>query len=214
MNKFEFLQKKSFLIVLLLCLLLVFITAASFKYSKPKTINNNNKPQQEYVRELTDDDSTEQDNNSIRQENDTNSSEEIQNKKEVDSDDTSDKKQDISELKTINTDDNDNDLSPYDKAEQLLEEEKYESAVYEYQQIANNSSDSYEAADCYQKIATIYGYMKRYGTALSFAQKAYNNAPSNEREFLLAKLYFKTGSVEKAYEHVNNIFKRDFSIDK
>ena len=56
--------------------------------------------------------------------------------------------------------------------------------------------------------------VKKYGSAMSYAQKAYNLSPSTNRELLLARLYYKTGDVDKATKRVNNILQRDFSIDK
>lgn len=101
-------------------------------------------------------------------------------------------------------------VDPYEKAMSLRKEQKYESAVYEYQQIAKSTDDLSEQARCYQEIAQTYASIKRYGTALSYAQKAYNTSPSSDREMLMARLYYKTGSIDKATEHVNAILKRDF----
>ena len=52
-----------------------------------------------------------------------------------------------------------------------------------------------------------------YGSALSAAQRAYNLAPSSHREVLLARLYYKTGDIDKATSRVNNVLRRDFSIN-
>lgn len=97
------------------------------------------------------------------------------------------------------------------KANDLRAEEKYESAVYEYEQLAKNSDNAEFKAKCYEEIALTYASMKRFGSGLSYAQKAFNTAPSTERELLLARMYYKTGSADKAQERVNAILKRDFN---
>ena len=56
--------------------------------------------------------------------------------------------------------------------------------------------------------------MKRYGTALSYAQKAYNTYPTSSREMLLARLYYKTGDLDKATKRMNNVLQRDFASDR
>jgi hypothetical protein len=63
-------------------------------------------------------------------------------------------------------------------------------------------------------MADVYGIVKRYGTALSYAQRAYNAAPTTSREMLIARLYYKTGEIDKATKRVNNILQRDFSNDR
>lgn len=96
-------------------------------------------------------------------------------------------------------------------AEQLKAEKKYESAVYEYQKIAKETNDTEIQAQCNEKIALIYAEIKRYGSAIAYAQKAYNTAPNTQRELLLARLYYKTGDIDKATNKVNDILKRDFT---
>lgn len=98
----------------------------------------------------------------------------------------------------------------YAKAEQLKSEKKYESAVYEYQKIVKETNDAEVQAECNEKIAIIYAEIKRYGSAIAYAQKAYNTAPNTQRELLLARLYYKTGDIDKATSKVNDILKRDF----
>ena len=98
------------------------------------------------------------------------------------------------------------------KAETLIAEQKYESAVYEYQQLIKNTDKTSLQAKCNEEIARIYAAMKRYGTALAYAQKAYNAEPNDEREFLLARISYKTGNTGAATEHINAILKRDFQF--
>lgn len=98
----------------------------------------------------------------------------------------------------------------YLKAEELRAEQKYESAVYEYQQLIKNTEKASVQAQCNEEIAKTYASMKRYGTALAYAQKAYITEPTDERELLLARIYYKTGNTSKATEHINSILQRDF----
>lgn len=94
------------------------------------------------------------------------------------------------------------------------EGKQYVKALEEYKAIAENSTDANVKARCYEEMADVYGIVKRYGTALSYAQRAYNVAPTTSREMLIARLYYKTGEIDKATKRVNNILQRDFSNDR
>jgi len=125
-------------------------------------------------------------------------------------------KDSLSEFET--TEDDTDEIQPessqddiFEKAINLRANKKYESAVYEYEQAANSSDDPEYKAKCYEEIAKTYASIKRYGSALSFAQKAFNSAPNTEREVLLARLYYKTGSTDKAKDRINAILNRDFA---
>lgn len=99
------------------------------------------------------------------------------------------------------------------KAERLKNKSNYSEAIKYYQE-ASNTANEKEKAFCYEQIATIHAIQKHYGTALSFAQKAYNTYPNTQREILLARLYYKTGNIDKATNRINNILKRDFEQDR
>lgn len=96
------------------------------------------------------------------------------------------------------------------KAKDAKDNRQFTVAVTEYQKAISLSEDDRLKAQCYEEIAIIYAKSKRYGSALSYAQKAYNMVPSTAREVLLARLYFKTGDVDKATTRVNNVLNRDF----
>ena len=102
---------------------------------------------------------------------------------------------------------NDNDFT---KAESLRADKRYESAVYEYEKIAKSSDDDKVKAKCYEEIAVTYAVMKRYGTALPYAEKAYNAEANTERQFLLARLLYKTGHEDKAAKRIDEILKGEF----
>lgn len=98
-------------------------------------------------------------------------------------------------------------------AQKLKDEKQYVKALEEYKSILGKNIDSNTNARCYEEMAGIYSIVKRYGTALSYAQKAYSIAPSSNRELLIARLYYKTGDIDKATKKINNILQRDFSVD-
>lgn len=101
-----------------------------------------------------------------------------------------------------------------DKASALRRDRDYVKAIEMYKKAAELSGDSSVQAKCYEEMAMLYGMVKRYGTALAYAQKAYNLSPSTSRELLLARLYYKTGDIDKATRRVNNILQRDFTVDR
>ena len=102
----------------------------------------------------------------------------------------------------------------FTEASKLYTEKQYVRALEEYQKAANIVSDKELQAKCYEQMSIIYATVKKYGTALAFAQKSFNAAPTTAREILLARLYYKTGNIDKATTRVNNVLKRDFSADK
>ena len=107
--------------------------------------------------------------------------------------------------------------SPQEKllasARNLKSEKQYTAAIAEYEKLIQTTNDTKLKAICYEEMATIYGIVKRYGSALSAAQRAYNLSPNSAREVLLARLYYKTGELNKATERVNNVLKRDFGVN-
>ena len=98
-------------------------------------------------------------------------------------------------------------------AQKLKDEKQYVKALEEYKSILGKNIDSNTNARCYEEMAGIYSIVKRYGTALSYAQKAYSIAPCSNRDLLIARLYYKTGDIDKATKKINNILQRDFSVD-
>ena len=100
------------------------------------------------------------------------------------------------------------------KADKYRADKDYVKAIETYKAAAEHADDQLLKAQCYENTAMVYAIVKRYGSAMSYAQQAYNMAPSTSRELLLARLYYKTGDIDKATKRVNNILQRDFSIDK
>ncbi len=113
------------------------------------------------------------------------------------------------------------ELSSQEKAELALmmgdkmrKANNLSSAFKEYQKVPELTNDKELVASSYEGIATLYAMNKKYGTALNYASRAYNTSPSSSREMLLARLYYKTGDIDKATKRVNNILHRDFSDDR
>lgn len=129
----------------------------------------------------------------------------------ISEDDNTDSEDQISEEKPNNTDSYQNLLS---NAEQYLNKSEYEKSAEAYIKAVELTENTDNKALCYEKIALSYAYLQRFGTALSYAQKSYNISPTTEREVLLARLYYKTGSQNKAMERMNNVLKREFSKDR
>ncbi len=100
------------------------------------------------------------------------------------------------------------------KADKYRADKDYVKAIETYKAAAEHTDDQLLKAQCYENTAMVYAIVKRYGSAMSYAQQAYNMAPSTNRELLLARLYYKTGDIDKATKRVNNILQRDFSMDK
>ena len=109
---------------------------------------------------------------------------------------------------------NNNQLNVFFKANELKNQQKYQEAIIELKRIYDTSEDHVIKSNCYEEIAIIYGIDKHYGTALAYAQKAYNMYPTTNREILLARLYYKTGDTEKANNRINNVLNRDFWADR
>ncbi len=96
------------------------------------------------------------------------------------------------------------------KANDYKKNNQYVASISEYQKALSMTEDKEVKAQCYEEISIIYAKAKRYGSALSAAQKAFNTSPSTTREVLLARLYYKTGDIDKATTRVNNVLNRDF----
>ena len=71
---------------------------------------------------------------------------------------------------------------------------------------------SADKALCYDNLALIYAVTKRYGSAIIAAQKAYNAQPNINREFMIARLYYKTGKIEEAQNRILYILRKEFTL--
>lgn len=96
------------------------------------------------------------------------------------------------------------------KAAKLQAQSDYKNALEELQKIPELTNNQEILASSYEKIAEIYAHQRRYGTALSFAGKAYSTSPNVNREVLIARIYYQSGDTENAVTRMNNIINRGF----
>lgn len=237
MNKYIESNSKKFLIMLLLiCVVFLVVIIKAFEYIpvsdddaviSRNNIENINKPAQN-SEDTASDESTEE--NAEKKSLDVNLTPDIVEKTKTETakeDKVVEPLENITDLPSETVSANSSDvtkpveLTPEEKAEKaFIKAQKYRKdrqfvkALEEYQQIPTITNDTVTVAHSYEEIATIYAIVKRYGTALSYAQKAYNMSPSSSREMLLARLYYKTGDIDKATRRINNVLQRDFSSDR
>lgn len=236
MNKYIVSNSKKFLIMLLLiCVVFFVVIIKAFEYIpmadndatvSRNSIENINKPASN-SEDSAEDESTE---NAKDKSLDVNLTPDIVEKTKTETskeDKVAEPLENITDLPSETVSANTSDvtkpveLTPEEKAEKaFIRAQKYRKdrqfvkALEEYQQIPTITNDTVTVAHSYEEIATIYAIVKRYGTALSYAQKAYNMSPSSSREMLLARLYYKTGDIDKATRRINNVLQRDFSSDR
>lgn len=225
MNKYEEFNSKKFLILtLVVCVAFFVVIARAFQYIPNQDNNQIVQPKIEDINS-TSNSSSEEEN--IAQEETTTPTEEEQKapvEKEKVSQKPNEELENIEDLPKEAAAENtqaEPELTPEEKAEKTFftaqkykKEKQYVKALEEYKKISEITNDTATIARSYEEIATIYAIVKRYGTALSYAQKAYNMAPSSSREMLLARLYYKTGDIDKATRRINNVLQRDFSADR
>lgn len=88
------------------------------------------------------------------------------------------------------------------------------SAITSFESALSYATSASEKADCYEQIAECNAIQKRYGSAIINAQKAYNLTKKSSTEVLLARLYYKTGEIEKATNKINYVLKKDFTVEE
>ena len=108
-----------------------------------------------------------------------------------------------------------NNLTDFDEnAQKLVKEKRYNEAIEEYNRLANEINNQKQLLIIYDALAKIYAINKKYGSALINLQKAYTIAPTPAREFMYARILYKTGQQEKAQTMINQILEREFALDK
>ena len=217
MDKFDYKSARLVGVVILICFIFIMVIWNAFQYL-PDSKENSQIVSQVVV---PGDDSVEQkepQEKDVEVEEEQSESEQIQEDSEspnieeeslrlepVDNPETEDS-QEVSQENRLN--------EVLNKAKSYKQERQYVKAISEYEKATSISEDVKEKANCYEEISVIYAGMKRYGTALAYAQKAYNLSPTTSREVLLARLYFKTGDIDKATRRINNVLQRDFTLDR
>ncbi len=237
MNKYIESNSKKFLVMLLLiCLVFFILIIKAFEYI-PMTdkdaivsrnnIENLNKPAEENAEEQQNNQNEQTEKPTLDVKLTPDFVDKQKNEVQTDATKTTKPLENITDLpeNTIATNNSEEtksiELTPEEKADKILlaaqkykKDKQYVKALEEYQKIPTITNDTTTIARSYEEIATIYAIVKRYGTALSYAQKAYNMSPSSSREMLLARLYYKTGDIDKATKRINNVLQRDFSSDR
>ena len=218
MENFDLGKAKLVGIIALILFIFVMVIANAYQYlptenSEIPDVNSEvSQPVDNTDNPSNDDNSNEEDN--------TAAAEEENAQPEVKENRTVEKKVEKAEITPLeNISDNNDESSDstfentFSEAASLVEQKQLVQAIEKYQEAVNLAETTKQKADCYENISRVYALAKKYGTALSFAQKAYNMSPSTNREILLARLYYKTGSTDKATERMNYILRRDFSMD-
>ena len=226
MNKYEEFNSKKFLILtLVVCVAFFVVIARAFQYIPNQDNNRIVQPKIEDINSVSNSSSEEEENAT---ENEATTPAEEEQKAPVEKEKVSQKPseeleniEDLPKEAAAENAPTEPELTPEEKAEKAFftaqkykKEKQYVKALEEYKKISEITNDTATIARSYEEIATIYAIVKRYGTALSYAQKAYNMAPSSSREMLLARLYYKTGDIDKATRRINNVLQRDFSADR
>ena len=112
------------------------------------------------------------------------------------------------------TDNSNNELENILKeAEDFKSRQNYHRAIEEFEKAVKLVSDDSDRVMCYDEIALLTAILQQYKKSIYYAQQAYQLQPNIEREIFLTRLYYKMGNVEKAKNRMNQILKRDFSIE-
>jgi len=101
------------------------------------------------------------------------------------------------------------DVDAFREAKEFSKNKEYAKAIELYEKTIAETNSLDKKSSSYFELAKIYAIQKRNGTALANAQKAYNIAPTVEKELLLARLYYKVGQENKAMEKIYHILRSD-----
>ena len=221
-NDFNFRAKRTILIMLFMCAVLFFVIVKAFDFL-PQENNNTAVPQQKMADTQKVENIPEEETEPLQEKRKTLN---INLPQTADLDKTSEitnipPTEDFEEIKDDSATQKEPIQTKEEQINQLFTEaakakaaKEYTNALNKYQEILSLVEDVDAKAKCYEGIATIYAIGKKYGSALSFAQKAYNLSPTSSREILLARIYYKTGDINKATTRINNVLQRDFASDR
>lgn len=215
MNKFNLESAKFVSIIIGICFIFVMVIWHAFDYLPDKTSNVINLENEVSIKsEDVKDEASSQEVGEIATQDEQDSEEEIREENTYSEQELSALEPILDENAVRDEEVQENSLNQtLNRAKGYMQENKITNAISEYQKAVSMTEDVRIKAECYEEIALIYANQKRYGSALSLAQKAYNTSPSTSREMLLARLYYKTGDIDKATNRVNNILRRDFLLN-
>ena len=231
MDNYEFNSKKYIFLIIIVCLMFIIFIIKAFDYLPEKTdINDNDSYNStEYINEINKPLNRENINEEVKADDsktdpDRHKSGHIDFFKPkntepekttlVEIDTPTGVKEDITpqknNLEYIQTPNSDTAFNSFLKGKNLKKENDYTNALSEFQKAEENADNDELKAMCYENIAEIYAINRKYGTALSFASKAYKLSPSDTREMLIAKIYYQAGQTDKAITRINNALKKSF----
>lgn len=128
---------------------------------------------------------------------------------------------DIPNLESINENTQDEDkqrvifeklMQLQSKANEYKWQKDYDNAIVQFESYLKLSQEQYQKLEAYDNLAILYAMKKNYEKAIYCAKQAYQIEASPEREFLLTKLYYKSGDVDKATKRINMIMQREFEL--
>lgn len=214
MNRFDLKVSKYILIILVVCITFALVVMQAYTYLPDE--NENNPFPNEYEENIDRNNKTNYTQNDERQNEITrkeNSNEDNQYSEE----EKNRFKENLPNIdkSSVENIENTNSIEKQLKfARELKSQASYREAMSIYKEVYETCDDIKIKGYSLEQIATIHAIEKRYGTALSYAQKAYNTYPNTQKEVLLARLYYKTGDEEKAKTRLEYILKRDFDQDR
>ena len=228
-NKYDLKSMRFIAILLFICLVFIGVVWQAFQYLPSDDINQNESqitvPGDDF--EVNSDESADEDAEMDDEEgsdDDADVSDEEDNEG-VDEDVTESAPQEVAPQRTepdkkFDVIENPEELtsndvdSLIDGAIKSRESKNYVAAINGYEGAIKATGDPIVKAECYEQISTIYAAMKKYESALGYAQRAYNLSPTSSRELLLAKLNYKTGNVDKANGQLKDVLNRDITFDE
>jgi tetratricopeptide (TPR) repeat protein len=218
MNKFDMRSARLVSILIFICLIFTIVVWNAYKYLPSEDTQAKN--QENEVVLPTDEDNSKSAEEETKVDEDSPETVKVDlNNDKIDQPDEA--KQEAKALEPLEPIDGNDSAQEVETPESVMQsaiqhksEKQYTKAIMEFKKAASMYDKNEQRAACYAEISDIYAIAKRYGTALSYAQQAYNMSPSTNRELMLARLYYKTGDIDKATRRVNNILQRDFELEK
>lgn len=217
MNKFNLESIKFASVIVIICLLFIMLVWNAFKYLPKDDDNNYQEISVSKEERFLEEDTLKNDASEEIEESEEDISDEVGNSFNENIQKKQQEKFFIVKDETINEEVlnkensvNDNIQEMINNAKSLKSENKLDEAISTLESASSLTEDNNVKVECFDEIATIHAKNKRYGSALSYAQKSYNLNPTNEREILLARLYYKIGDTNRAQVRMMNVLKRDF----
>ena len=224
-NSFDFNSKKYMILLVLICVLFAIFTIKIFDYM-PKPVNEADDYNEEQVVDVNS--PAQEDNIASKKNEDEEDSEEHKtghfnfmpkqnHDEEGEYDEIDAPPGAVSEDIPANIQTSTTDLTNDERALRcIINGQKYKAssdytnAMDEFQKVAELTDNNELKAMSFEAIAEIYAHQRRFGTALTFASKAYNLSPTSSREMLISRIYYKSGDTEKGIKRLNSMLQKSF----